>query len=105
MSSETEEARSPLLDEAFITNAGTRDQNQDSFGVSSVGATRCWVLADGVGGSADGKTAADVTVQAILASFASDPLLAPESVRTHIDRARLSPDRRIFKRLRACRLL
>src|SRR4051794_29293790 len=87
MNSETDEACSPLFDEAFITNAGTRDQNQDSFGASSVGAMRCWVLADGVGGSADGKTAAEVTVQAILASLASDPLLAPESVRTHIDRA------------------
>lgn len=65
---------------AVLTRVGGRAENQDSVGQRAVGDMSCWVVADGLGGHAGGKVAADICVEAALESFARTSMVSASEV-------------------------
>jgi serine/threonine protein phosphatase PrpC len=54
---------------AMMSEVGRRSRNEDRYGTGEAGATRAWVVADGLGGHDSGDLAAAAAVAAALRSF------------------------------------
>jgi serine/threonine protein phosphatase PrpC len=62
----------------ILTSVGGRSHNEDFCGFAVCEDAACWVLADGLGGSAGGEAASQIAVGAILARFRQEPACSPE---------------------------
>lgn len=65
----------PLLFSNLSEVGRVREKNEDSFAYSRVGERRLFVLADGMGGEAGGKTASETAVNAVQAVFEREPFV------------------------------
>ena len=72
---------------ATASAAGGRSHNEDAHGALEHGGTRCFVVADGLGGHRGGEVASQAAVRAILESFREDPAVSPAHVRRHLEAA------------------
>ena len=70
-----------------ITRVGGRQHNEDAWGDRWLGNAGCWVVADGLGGHRGGETASSLAVQAVLASFQSNPEFSPAALQRHLEAA------------------
>jgi PPM family protein phosphatase len=70
-----------------ISRVGGRQHNEDACGDLWLGEAGCWVVADGLGGHRGGETASTLAVQAVLASFQSNPEFSPAALRHHLEAA------------------
>jgi len=61
------------FDTASLSHEGGRAENQDAVGSATVGRWRAWVVADGLGGHAGGRTASAIAVNAALDWFRVNP--------------------------------
>lgn len=75
------------LKTATLSSAGGREHNEDSCGYVMIGATGCWVLADGLGGHHGGEVASRVAVDTVLAAFQENPQVSREALAAHVERA------------------
>lgn len=58
-----------MIDYALFTNQGERPNNEDYVGYTEVGARKCFVLCDGLGGHGNGEVASQLVVNSILEDF------------------------------------
>jgi serine/threonine protein phosphatase PrpC len=70
-----------------ITRVAGRTHNEDACGDLQLGSAGCWVVADGLGGHRGGETAASLAVQAVLASFQSNPEFSQAALEQHLEAA------------------
>jgi len=75
------------FESASLSAAGGRERNEDACGFRVVDEAGCWVLCDGLGGHRGGEIASRAAVDAVLASFESDPRATSEMLAAHIARA------------------
>lgn len=73
--------------QTLLSHAGGRSVNQDCCDWAAQEQTRCWVVADGLGGHRGGEIASRLAVDKILASFRAAPEFAPAAVRAHLEKA------------------
>lgn len=57
---------------AMLSNAGSRDNNEDSVGMYQDGDAYCFILADGLGGHGKGEVASRTAVDAVIEEFAAN---------------------------------
>ena len=55
-----------------FTNKGTREINEDRYGVAMYGDSYCFTIADGLGGHGNGEIAAQAAVDAICTMFVDE---------------------------------
>ena len=55
-----------------FTNKGTREINEDRYGVAMYGNSYCFTIADGLGGHGNGEIAAQAAVDAICTMFVDE---------------------------------
>lgn len=55
-----------------FTNEGSREINEDRYGVALSGNSHCFVVADGLGGHGNGEVAAQVAVDAVCMTFVDE---------------------------------
>lgn len=60
-------------DTAHLTREGGRAENQDAVGSAIDGRWRAWIVADGLGGHAGGRTASAIAIKAALDRFREEP--------------------------------
>ena len=66
---------------ASLSKAGGREENEDCIGIRLLpGDAGCWVVADGLGGHAEGATASRLAVDTLIESFATDPKITRHSL-------------------------
>ncbi|HEV2381662.1 MAG TPA: protein phosphatase 2C domain-containing protein [Terriglobia bacterium] len=70
-----------------ITRLGGRQHNEDACGDLWLGNAGCWAVADGLGGHRGGETASNLAVQAVLASFQSNPEFSAVALQQHLEAA------------------
>lgn len=73
---------------AMLNQQGGRHYNEDYCGsVELEDHLNCWVVADGLGGHGGGNVAAKLAVEAIVNTFAENPLLAVEALKLQFTEA------------------
>ena len=80
-------SHSSRFDTAVLTEAGGRENNEDSCDWRDMGDNACWVVADGLGGHKGGEIAASAATHAVLDSFARNPELSPSALQQHLSAA------------------
>jgi len=69
-----------LSDHSTLTDQGGREANEDALLVAIHGATKCWVVCDGLGGHFGGEVASKAAVVAIERAFAEQPEVAESTI-------------------------
>ncbi len=73
---------------AMLNQQGGRDYNEDYYGsIELEDDLKCWTLADGLGGHGGGDVAAQLAVEAIVNTFAENPLLATGTLNLQFNKA------------------
>lgn len=66
---ENEGVLSEIMEYTAFTNQGSRDKNEDSFGIAFFGDSCCFAVADGLGGHGGGEIASKAAVDAVCTLF------------------------------------
>ena len=76
------------IDSATLSETGGRETNQDCCARCEIGTSRCWIVADGLGGHSGGEVAARTAATALLESFKKDSSLSTDALqRRHLSSA------------------
>ncbi|HVU44880.1 MAG TPA: PP2C family serine/threonine-protein phosphatase [Terracidiphilus sp.] len=76
-----------IFSEAYISNRGGRDYNEDYTLSYSNGDAYCWVVADGLGGHGGGEEASRIACETVVRSFQANPAVLPDAVQAHLRNA------------------
>jgi serine/threonine protein phosphatase PrpC len=76
-----------MFDTDSLTDAGSREYIEDAYDSFQVGATICWVVADGLGGHQGGGIASQLAVDAVGNSFRRAPAVTLAALQAHLQSA------------------
>ena len=81
---------SSRFETAVLSEAGGRENNEDSCASREIGDNACWVIADGLGGHRGGEMAARTATTTLLDSFLRNPELSCAALQQHLSAAQAS---------------